>query len=141
MKKRIIKTDKTVERIISLMKQFSDKKIWNLGDNCRTDCFYLFKGTKNKWTRTSLSFVFCCRLFNAGESRTVEYRVLPGFSSFVSLVLLASTLISAVLWAVRNRSFDNKVFFFISVSANLFFSIFYFMERHTYIQEFTNLME
>ena len=102
------------------------------------------RGQHKSFTRTGLTWVIRGSILPHGRGTEIRYRVGPGISSLLSMVVLAGVLLYAVFSLFMGKSADPASayrFLAVGLAANAFLYFFYFLMKKEIREQFLNQLQ
>ena len=134
---KVIRTSKTESEILRSLSHFCTRKPVFI--NRKTNRYYVFKTTRDKWTRTALSYYFVCSISDDNGTRIVEYKVVPALSTTLLFIIIPLSLIYGVLYSFHRHAVSGPALC-ISFFFNLLLLFFDHAMKREYIQEFEEII-
>ena len=121
MKKEAILSPKSAEEVLSIFPE-KDIKVLKKDDDSSAS-FVVHIGRKSTWSRTVLGFVVRGELYKDQKSTLIVFRILPGASTVVSLIVWFIALMNAMIQTLIIHSYIEKtgayIFIGLALLANL----------------------
>ena len=118
MKKEAILSPKSIEEVLSIFPK-KDIKVLKK-DHDSSASFVVHFGKKDTWSRTVLGFVVRGDLYKDQKSTLIVFRILPGASTVVSLIVWFIALMNSLIQTLIIQSYIEKTGAYIFMGLALF---------------------
>ena len=118
MKKEAILSPKSIEEVLSIFPEKNMKVLKKDHDSSASIVVHF--GRKGSWSRTFLGFVVYGELYKDQKSTLIVFRILPGASTVVSLIVWFIALMNSLIQTLIIQSYIEKTGAYIFMGLALF---------------------